>query len=193
MQRKTWSRSQNDHHKCTTKYKSFVTPLNHFFSPSLSPVLSLTYSLPPTSLISSTITVGVGVRLRCSIHVSLTSSSTFHTNLLDIRLNLKIKQFRCTIARSSLLHGILAIVSIHMDDEVFPIDCWLATFLSFRRRVNRFAGSILSPTITRTRMNIKATFSRRSDWSRNRVNAITRINHSAWGPYLSRFNIGQTV
>lgn len=68
--------------------------------------------------------------LQIPTHVSLTSSSTgFHTNPRDIRLDLKMKRFRCTLATHvpAILHGIrFAIVSIHMDDEVFPVHCRLS-------------------------------------------------------------------
>lgn len=67
--------------------------------------------------------------LQIPTHVSLTSSSTgFHTNPRDIRLDLKMKRFQCTLATHvpAILHGIrFAIVSIHMDDEVFPVHCRL--------------------------------------------------------------------
>lgn len=76
--------------------------------------------------------------LQIPTHVSLTSSSTgFHTNPRDIRLDLKMKRFQCTLATHvlTILHGIrLAIVSIHMDDEVFPVHCRLFPPLLPRRR-----------------------------------------------------------
>lgn len=95
-----------------------------------------------------------------------------------IKIITRLGRYKCSAhAISYRLIKVREIASIHTDDSLV--------------RLRDGGARAIGYAITPGGMNIKGTFPGRTDRSRNRVNAITPINH--WTLGLWRFNIGQSV